>query len=172
MNVQQNQQQIRPQPQVEQPIYVLPQVKTRALVPKIVTLLVLGAIFYLGVLLNLSLLDITENAASIINLISLIILLCVIALGIFLSFHRAEMSYRFYRKGLSQGKKSINYINIINTNPKQDLLDKIFKTYSINLGDGFYLRHISQSVQIEGYLQKLINYSKQNQASSYQSGFR
>ena len=45
MDVQQNQQQIRTQPQVEQPIYVLPQVKTRALVPKIVTLLVLGGIF-------------------------------------------------------------------------------------------------------------------------------
>ena len=172
MDVQQNQQQIRTQPQVEQPIYVLPQVKTRALVPKIVTLLVLGGIFYLGVLLNLSLLDITKEAASIVNLVSLIILLCVIALGIFLSVHRAEMSYRFYRKVLSQGKKSINYINIINTNPKRVFLDRIFKTYTINLGNDFYLRHISQSIQISGYLQKLIDYSKQNQANSYQSGFR
>jgi hypothetical protein len=157
------------QPQVEQPIYVLPQVKTRALIPKVVTLLVLGGIFYLGVLLNLSLLDITENIASIVNLVSLIILLCVIALGIFLSFHRAEMSYKFYRRGLSQGKKSINYINIINTTTKQGILDKIFKTYAINLGDEFYLRHISQSIQISGYLQKLINYSKQNQTNSYQN---
>jgi hypothetical protein len=162
----------RNQPFVEKPIYVLPQVKTRALVPKVITLLVLGGIFYLGVLLNLSLLDITKDTTSIVNLVSLIILLCVVALGIFLSFHKAEMSYKFYRGGLSQGKKSINYISIINTTPKQGILDKIFKTYAINLGSGFYLRNISQSIQISGYLQKLINYSKQNQTNSYQSNSR
>ena len=163
MDVQQPQQQTGTQPQVEKPIYVLPQIKTRALIPKIVSLLVLGGIFYLGVLLNLSLIDITNDTASIVNLVSLILLLCVIALGIFLSFHKAEASYKFYRLGLSQGKKIINYNHIINTTPKQDFLDKIFKTYSINLGEGFYLRHISQNIQISGYLQKLIDYSKQSQ---------
>ncbi len=160
-----NQQQssIQPiQPQIERPFYVLPQSKARALVPKIIILLVLGAIFYLGVLLNLSLIDITKEATELVNLISLIILLCVIALGVFLSVHKAETSYKFYRQGLGQGKKSINYINIINTSSKQDFLDKIFKTYTINLGEDFYLRHISQGIQISGYLQKLINYSKQN----------
>ena len=162
MNAQQTQQQTRTWPQVEKPIYILPQVKTRALIPKIVSLLVLGGIFYVGVLLNLSLLAITKETASIANLAALILLLLVVALGIFLSFHKAEQPYQFHRKGLSQGKKTISYNDITNLSSKQDFLDKIFKTYSINLGQGFYLRNISQALQIAGYLQKLINYSKQN----------
>jgi hypothetical protein len=158
----QTQQPIRTQPLVQKPIYVLPQTKTRALVPKIISLIVLGGVFYLGVLLNLSLLDITKNTASIVNLVSLILLLCVVSLGIFLSFHKANMHYKFYQRTLSQGKKSIDYVDIINITPKQDFLDKMFKTYSINLGKGFHLRNISQKIQISGYIQKLINYSKQN----------
>jgi hypothetical protein len=158
---QQIQQRTPNQPLIEKPIYVLQQNKMRALIPKVISLLVLGGIFYLGVLLNLSLLDISKETNSIANLVSLILLLCVVALGIFLSLHKAGTPYKFYRIRLSQGKKSINYINIINTSPKQDFLDKIFHTYAINLGQGFYLRHISQQTQISGYLQKLINYSKQ-----------
>ena len=165
MNVQQPQQQLRTQPLTQRPFYVLPQVKTRALIPKIISLLVLGAVFYLGVLLNISLLEITKETTSIVNLIALILLLCVIALGIFLSFHKAETPYQFYRKELRQGKKSINYTSIINVNPKQDILDKMFKTYSISLGEGFYLRNISQEIQISAYLQKLIKYSAGNKFS-------
>jgi len=157
---------------VEQPMYVLPQVKKRALIPKIITLLVLGGIFYLGVLLNLTLLELSEESYSVVNLISLIILLCVIILGVFLAVRKAEQDFKFYKTSLFQGKKLINYVNILNINPKQDLLDKIFKTYSINLGNNFHLRHISQQIQIGAYLQKLINYNKQNQPTSYQNNFQ
>ena len=41
------------------------------------------------------------------------------------------------------------------------MLDKIFKTYSINLGNGKFIRNVSQEVQIKNYLDKLINYAKQ-----------
>ena len=157
---------------VEQPMYVLPQTKKRALIPKIITLLVLGGIFYLGVLLNLTLLELSEETYSIVNLVSLILLLCVLVLGISLAVRKAEQDFKFYRTKLFQGKKFINYISILNINPKQDFLDKIFKTYSINLGNNFHLRHISQKIQIGTYLQKLINFNKQNQPTSYQNNFQ
>jgi len=168
MDVQQNtaqpvQQLQQARPVIEQPIYVLPQSKSRALIPKIVILLVLGGIFYLGVLLNLSLLDLTSEVSDVANLTSLILLLCVIILGIFLAVRQAESSYKFYHSKITQGKRDIKYTAISNINPKQDFLDKLFKTYSINLGSNFFLRHLPQEVQISAYLQKLINYAKQSQ---------
>ncbi|PIZ52507.1 hypothetical protein COY27_00145 [Candidatus Woesearchaeota archaeon CG_4_10_14_0_2_um_filter_33_13] len=168
MDVQQNtaqpvQQLQQARPVIEQPIYVLPQSKSRALIPKIVILLVLGGIFYLGVLLNLSLLDLTSEVSDVANLTSLILLLCVIILGIFLAVRQAESSYKFYHNKITQGKRDIKYTAISNINPKQDFLDKLFKTYSINLGSNFFLRHLPQEVQISAYLQKLINYAKQSQ---------
>lgn len=148
------------QESAEQPIYILPQSKKRALIPKIISLLILGGIFYLGVLLNISLLNLTANQEQGISLASLIILLLVIFLGIYLSLRRANKPYEFYKNRIAFNKKEIFYTKIINTAAKQDFLDKIFKTCSVNLGNNFHLRNISQQVQISDYLQKLINYSQ------------
>ena len=62
-----------------------------------------------------------------------------------------------------QGKKQILYVNIINTKMKQNFIDKMFKTYSIELGKNFYLKHISSEINIENYLQQLIQYARQSQ---------
>ncbi len=55
----------------EQPIYILPQKKSRALIPKILSLLGLGVVFYLGILLNLSLLNLRAGEESIVKMIGL-----------------------------------------------------------------------------------------------------
>ena len=152
---------LAPAQQTEEPIYVLPQIKKRSLVPKMVSLLVLSIIFYLGVLLNLSLLKLSGTEETVIRLISLILLLSVVAIGVYISFQQANQPYKFYRKGILVRGKMVTYGDIINTEPKIELLDKMFKTYSINLGNGKFLRNINQQVQIKDYLNKLINYAKQ-----------
>ena len=64
-----------------------------------------------------------------------------------------------------QGKKQILYLEITNTKIKQNFVDKIFKTYSIELGKNFHLRHIPLAINIENYVQQLIQYSRQSQPS-------
>jgi len=146
----------------EQPIYVVKQSLSRALVPKFVTLFVLGVIFYLGILLNLSLLELQAEEESLIKLVSLILLLLIIAFGAFLSFHRANLAYNFYQNRITFNKKQIPYTSITNTTPKRDLFDKIFKTYSISLGEDFHFKHVPTEIQLQPYLQQLLGYARRN----------
>lgn len=143
----------------EQVIYVLPQNKKRAVIPKIVSLLVLGVIFYLGVLLNLLLLELTTDQKNLIQLISVAILLIIIILGIYLTIHQANTPIKFYQTKIIINKKELNYTSILNIQVKTDFLDKIFRTYSLNLGNNFYLRNIPEEVQLESYIRQLIAYS-------------
>ncbi len=156
------------QTQPEQPIYVLLQNKKRAFIPKVVIFIVLGVIFYLGVLLNVSLLELSASTETVTKLVALILLLLVIVLGIYLTFHRAVQPYKFYRNRIYFNKKEIAYIDIINTAAKQDFWDKLFKTYNINLGHDYFIRNIPLKVQISNYLQQLINYAKTNYARTQQ----
>ena len=157
------------QTQQERPLYILAQNKKRALIPKIVSLIGLGIIFYLGVLLNVSLLNLSASAESVVKLVSLILLLLIIFLGFYISFHRATQAYKFYHNRIFFNKKEISYLEIVNTNPKQDFFDKLFKTYTIGLGKNFYLRNIPQTIQIKNYLEKLINYAKSQSAQTTSS---
>lgn len=145
-----------------EPIYELPQSKKRALIPKIIILIVLATIFYLGILLNVALLDLKANQETITKTISLLFVIAVIIVGIILTVYHARTPYRFYRNYILINKKTIKYTEIINTNSKQDFLDKIFKTYSLNLGNHLHLRHLPQEIQIQDYLQQLITYNQQN----------
>ena len=67
---------------IEKPAYILTQVKKRLLIPKIITFLVLGIVFYLGVLLNITLLNLSGSTETMAKLIALIVLLLIIAFGI------------------------------------------------------------------------------------------
>jgi hypothetical protein len=152
--------------QQEQPIYILSQKKSRSLIPKIFSLLGLGVIFYLGILLNLSLLNLRAGEESIVKLIGLGVVFAIVVLGVYLAIHHVRLSFKFYNNRIMQGKKKITYVEITNTKMKQNILDKIFKTYSIELGKNFYLRHIPTSINIENYLQQLIQYAQQVQKTS------
>ena len=148
------------QPAVEKPIYVLEQKKSRAMIPKILSFIGLGLVFYLGILLNLSLINLKADDETIVRIASLILLLSIIVVGFYLSFHRAHLKFKFYRTEIRFNKKEMRYNNIQNTQPKINLLDKVFKTYSIDLGNNFFLRHIPQEINLQQYLQQLIAFSK------------
>jgi len=144
----------------EQPQYILPQKRSRSLIPKIIILAVLGIIFYLGVLLNVILLDLTASQETNIKLTSLIILIVLIGLGIYLAIRRSKIKYIFYRDRLIFGKEEIFYHEILNTKIKKDIFDILFHTYGINLGHDFHLRHIPDEINLENYLNQLIAYTR------------
>ncbi|MEK6969009.1 MAG: hypothetical protein AABW48_01130 [Nanoarchaeota archaeon] len=151
-----------PRPQ-ETPLYVLPQSKSRTLFPKIVSLVILGIIFYLGILLNIYLLELGAEQETIVKLISLILFILIVVSGIIYSVYKAYQPYNFYRNRITLGKEAIYYVNITNTAPHQDPLDKLFHSYSINLSTKFFLRHIPEQIQLQSYLQQLIDYAKRTQ---------
>ena len=144
--------------QPQQPIYQLPQNKKRALIPKILTLTFLGIIFHLGILLNLSLLELSSSQENIAKLISLILVFILIIIGIFFAFRQAHQSYLFYRNHLTFIKKELNYNQITNTTPKQNFLDKIFHTYQIPLTKTFTIYHIPKEIDLETYIKQLEAY--------------
>ncbi len=142
----------------EPPIYILHQQKKRALVPKIISFLALGTLFYAGILLNIYLLQLSRETESIVRFSSLIFLIFIIAPGSILSLGKAA-PYRFYRDRIEHQKKKIYYPQIVHTTPQQDFLDKLFRTYSISLNENFVLRNIPEHIQLSNYLQQLISYN-------------
>lgn len=141
----------------EQPLYLLPQDKKRILIPKIITLLFLATLFYLGVLLNISLLSLSASDETTVKLASLLLLLLIVVLGIFLNFRGP---YRFYSDKLIINKKEVFYHTINGIARKQNFLDKLFKTYSLNLGNGFVLKNIPQEIEVQNYIQQLATYAQ------------
>ena len=147
-------------PQQERPIYVLPQNKKRIIIPRIVILVLLGTIFYLGILLNISLLDLSGSQETIVKTVSLGILILIVIFGIFLALRRAKQVYKFYRNGIKINKNEIIYSEITNTTPKQSFVDKMFKTQTIALTKKFQLKNFPEQMQLQGYIEQLIEYTK------------
>jgi hypothetical protein len=143
----------------EQPAYVIKQAKSRSLIPKIFMLLILGILFYLGILLNLSLLELDVDSQSLIDHISIITVSIIVIIGIIMGILKVRKQHTFYNTHLTIYGKNIPYNTITNTLQKQNLLDKIFKTYSIKLTDKITMRNIPQAVQIQSYLQQMISYN-------------
>ncbi|MBR9683534.1 hypothetical protein GOV03_03260 [Candidatus Woesearchaeota archaeon] len=143
-----------------QPTYILPQKKARLILPKIISFLFLGIIFYLGVLLNLSLLNITTSTEKTIKLISIILLSIIVIFGFIFNLVKSKQKYFFYQNRILFGKKQILLREITDIKNKQNFLDKIFKTHSLILNQKFKINHIPQQINLQNYLQKLITYSK------------
>ena len=148
-------------PQEEKPLYILSQEKKRILLPQILTLLLLGFILYLGVLLNLSLLELSSPTQDLIKTITLITVFFLILLGLFLNFLKAKQKYFFYPNRITFKRKTLLLSEITSLKLKQNFLDKIFKTYSIVLNQKFKIENIPQNIQLRDYVQKLIDYSRQ-----------
>jgi len=150
-------------PVPEQPLYSLYQDKKRALIPKISSLFLLGIIFFLGILLNLSLLELTPAQKLYAKIVSLLLLLILISVEMYRSFHHAHQPYVFYRHKILFLKKELVYSDIITIAEKTDWIDNYYHTYSLNLGHTFFIKNIPQQLKINEYLQQLIQYSQRSQ---------
>jgi hypothetical protein len=148
------------QPQ-EKPLYILPQLKKRAIIPKLFSLIILGTIFYLGVLLNLILLDLSEESIELVRLSSLISIFVLIVIGLLAAISRSRKKYYFYRDRITFNNNKIQYNLITNTNQKQNFLDKVFKTYSIQLNNKFSLKHIPKNLNMVEYVNSMVSYATQ-----------
>lgn len=149
----------------EQPLYAVYQSRSRALIPKALLLLGLSLIFYAGVLLNVALLELNAQQETTLKTSALVILIVVIIVGVILTYKKTQQPYLFYKNRIMKGKDGIYYLNILNTTPQSNFFDQKFKTYSIQLGKKFALRHVPASVQLTEYIQQLVEYSRKNQAS-------
>ena len=143
----------------EQPLYVLQQHRGRAVIPKTLSLIVLAVIFYVGVLLNLSFLQLSGREETMVKLGTLVLLVGITGLGTVLAWHHASQPYLFYRNKVLRRSEEFAYALIQNTTPKQDLLDKMFKSYSIHLSNSFVVRNIPQSISLQQYLEQLKAYA-------------
>lgn len=147
----------------EQPLYSVYESKKRALIPKMLSLFFLAFIFYLGILVNISLVELDAKQETTLKTGALLLLAALIVIGTLLTYRKTSQPYLFYRNRIAHGKENLYYLNITNTALQINFFDKIFKTYSIPLGKTFALRHIPESTQLSNYLQQLIEFSKKNQ---------
>ncbi len=141
------------------PLYVLPQQKGRAIIPRTIILTLLGIIFYLGVLLNLSLLNLTTSQETTANLIALLMIIALVGAGIINAIRKAKYDYLFYQDRVQWGQKIITYAAITMILRKEKISDKIFKTYSLQLNDQFTIKHISREINIQEYIEKMRAYA-------------
>jgi hypothetical protein len=143
----------------EKPVYILKQKMARSIVPKTISLLTLAIIFYLGLLINISLLELTGKEETLLKTGGLIVLTVVVILGIMLGWRKAARMYKFYAHKITAGKEFIMYKDIINTKMKRNVLDKMFKTYHIELGNKFILKNVGAEVDVQDYLKQLVKYA-------------
>lgn len=141
-------------------LYILSQKKKRSIIPNLFSFLFLGIIFYLGVLLNLSLLKLTASAEKNIKLASLILLAVVVVFGLLLNFRKSKQKYFFYQDKITFQKKEIRLSEITDIKPEQNFLDRLFKTYSLALNTKFTIKNIPQETRLQEYIQKLIIYAR------------
>lgn len=148
---------------IEQPIYILPQNKKRAIIPQTIILPTLGVLFYFGILLNISLLELSASEETLTQLIALILLILIICIGIFNAYYQSSKPYTFYRSSLKIKKTMIKYQGISTLVKDQDVLDKMFHTYTLTINKNLLLENIPQEVDLQTYLNQLIDYSKRTQ---------
>jgi hypothetical protein len=145
-----------------EPLYNLKENLKRALIPKIITYIVLGVIFYLGVMLNIYLLELPGNDETVVNIISLVIITILIVVGIFNTWRKSSQDYVFYQNKIVKGNNELTYLDIVNTEKKKDFIDKIMGTYHINLTNNFKIEYIKDEIEIGDYLQQLITFNSRN----------
>ncbi len=138
------------------------------LIPHFFMLVILSLIFYLGILLNLSLLKLKGSTESTAKTYVLLIIFLLIFLGMILKFAKSKQTYKFFRhKILIGGKKSVLFINISELAKKRGVLDKMFGTYTLVLTHDAKLEFIPLSIDMESYVNQLVQYNKDQATQVY-----
>ncbi len=144
----------------EQSLYALLPIKKRIIIPKLITLVVLSGLFYIGIVLNLALININQPTENIIHLIGIIIIASCLLVGIALAIRQSKQSYYFYKDRIIIGTKQIFYTEISQYTTKKNTWDKLFATYSLSLNNNFALRNIPLAINIADYVKQLVNYNQ------------
>lgn len=148
---------------MELPQYTARPKKARALLPEALKLLALGAVFYVGILLNMNLLEISFSAN--LNIIIMSAIAVLVALQLLLSYlSLSRTSYDFYLDRIEiSGKRprSAHYYDISAPKIMKGTFDRIFGTGSIILAPKMRLDHIDKPDAVLNYLQGMMSYQSQ-----------
>jgi len=148
---------------MELPQYSARPKKARALIPEVLKLLVLGAVFYVGIILNLNLLSVSLSSSLNILISSGIVVL--VALQMLLSYlSLSKTSYDFYLDRIEiTGKRprSAHYYDIAAPKIRKGTFDKIFGTGSILLAPKMGLDYLEKPDAVLSYLQGMVSYQSQ-----------
>ncbi|MBW2993459.1 hypothetical protein KY317_02705 [Candidatus Woesearchaeota archaeon] len=139
----------------EQPLYIAYKDIKRVLFPRFLLLIGLGIVFYLGILLNLYLLQVRDK--TLICTLSIIVIILLIVIQMFLILKRIKTKgYAIYSNRVEFGNKSIYYGNVKNVYYKRNFIDKLFDTGTIFLYPYLKIEKIKNSVNVYNYIKKLI----------------
>ena len=146
----------------EQPQYTLSQDLKRVLVPKILQLIGLGAVFYLAIWLNLFLLDVESSIKLYVAIGAVVVLVIAVVLeSILLAQKVNKNKYLFYSNRLVFKGKEVPYVNIKHVSFRQNFVDKMFTTGTIVLHPDFKIEKIPNLNQVYFYIQKLVQGTQQ-----------
>jgi len=136
--------------------------------PKIILLIFLGILFYLGIWINFYLLD--KKIPLYINIILIIFVIILLIMDFILSYIKySTYEYRFYNNIIEidvkrKNTKTVEYHNIKNVDYEKNLWDKIFNTGSliINLKNNKKqkISFIDHSRNYYMYMKKIIELNK------------
>ncbi len=145
----------------EAPLYVLKPSKARILVPNSIKLILLCVIFYTGILLNVSLLEIAIPFS--VNILIVVVLVILILLETMLTFIRlSKIQYIFYSNRMQVVGPKPQYVmfsTVSSVTSSQNLFDKIFNTGTIMLGT-YKMTAIGDLAANLEYMQKLVQSSR------------
>ena len=144
-----------------QPLYQLEQKKNRLIIPNIVIPFLLSVVFYLGILLNISFLELNGKTETTVKAAILVILIVFNIINFILVIKKSQKKYFFFNNRLYFDGKETSYQEIAEMKEQQNILDKWFGTYSLKLSPKFAIKNIPEELKIQNYIQQLINYSKQ-----------
>ncbi len=154
-------------------LYTLEVEKSRILVVKISTLVLLSIVFYLGVLINLGLLALDGSTETLVKTSALFLLLTLIVIGSLHNLSAVKHGYRFYEDKIRFAKRNVSYLSIEKVERKENLWDKLFRTHSLQLNKKFSIDGIPNEVNVQPYVEQMLQYSKAKlqQQNSPQTSF-
>ena len=134
----------------------------RFLVDKILVLIILGALLYIGIYVNYYLLN--QMIPTVLNWIFIIIILIILiidALLCYMSYGHYNYEFHDNRMLINDGHISeIKYVDVKQLSYASNILDRLMKTGSISLttndGKKIKLKYLYNSNQLYFWLQKVI----------------
>jgi len=154
---------------MEVPEYIIKPSLKRLLVPQFLRLILLCALFYLGVFINLKLLDKKVPLWFDIALITFLLLLAIAQ--IFITKKKASnWRYEFYSNRIEyfgDRLSSVLYSDIPEIKLKRNVFDLISNTSTIVLGK-FKMNYVSNYDEIAKYINNIIENYKQQQYKTLQ----
>jgi len=140
-------------------IYTLKPNKKRIIIPRTLEAFCLCIIFYLGIQLNLYLLQISISFYVDFLIVSILIILC--GLDFFLNYSKtARLTYSFFDDKLSienKGSESLFYQYVDNLTIKRNFVDKLFGTATIVLTPEFSIKFINDYSPLYDWIRQLVD---------------